>query len=68
MPNSRISVRLSLPSAVLYPLLLQVNIELSVRTCCKNKALHETRQMLDFRHFVAKWLIDKELEGFKHSI
>jgi hypothetical protein len=64
LPISRISVRQWFADSISYLPLLQVNIEVSVRSYCKEKSLHHTGQMLHSRHFAAKPLMGKELKAF----
>jgi hypothetical protein len=62
MPSSRISVRRLFAATRLYHRLLQVNVELSATSRCKEKSLQRISLMLHSRHFGAKWLSGKGLK------
>jgi hypothetical protein len=62
MPFSRISVRLLFAAISTYAGLLQVNVELTPRSRCKEISLQLFNLMLQSGHFAAKCLIGKELE------
>jgi hypothetical protein len=61
MPLSRISVRQPFATSSTYARLLQVNVEFSSRSRCKEISLQHYKCVLQSRHFAAKWLIGKEL-------
>jgi len=63
MPFWRISVRRAFAITNTYRGLLQVNVELSAPSRCKENALHTLNHMLHSGHFVAKPLSGKGLKG-----
>jgi hypothetical protein len=68
LPIWRIFVRHLFAAITAHFRLLQVNIELSVTSCCKENSLQHSRQMLHSRHFAAKLLMGKELKAVDSTL